>query len=76
MSERSVSDGENYTKSRRHKRFWRRSVTAMAAVVVFCTIYALILPAITLEKKNDIEYITEETAGESENLPDGGGIFG
>ena len=31
----------------RHKR-WRRVVTAMACVVVFCTTYALILPAITM----------------------------
>lgn len=32
---------------RRHKR-WQKAVSAMAAVVVFCTTYALILPAITL----------------------------
>ena len=31
----------------RYKR-WRRIVTAMACVVVFCTTYALILPAITM----------------------------
>ena len=30
---------------------WKRLVTAMAMVVVFVTTYALILPAITLEKE-------------------------
>lgn len=33
----------------RQKR-WRRVVTAMACVVVFCTTYALILPAVTMTK--------------------------
>ena len=32
-------------------RKWRRMVNAMAMVVVFVTTYALILPAITLEKE-------------------------
>ena len=35
-------------KKRRTRR--RRIVTGLACVVVFCTVYALILPAITLEK--------------------------
>lgn len=41
---------ESYGKERRWKKGWRRAVTGMAAVVVFCTTYALILPAITMEK--------------------------
>lgn len=32
------------------RRIWKRIVSALACVVVFCTTYALILPAITLEK--------------------------
>lgn len=39
-----------YAKLHRQYRRWRCFVTAMAAVVVFCTTYALILPAITLER--------------------------
>lgn len=35
-------------KGRRFKK-WKNIVTALACVVVFCTVYALILPAITLE---------------------------
>ena len=38
-----------YTKDRRNKKIWYRIVTCLAAVVVFCTTYALILPAITME---------------------------
>ena len=36
-------------KQRRLKRFWSRLVSVMMCVVVFCTTYALILPAITKE---------------------------
>jgi len=38
------------TKNRR-RRVWLRAVSTLSCVVVFCTVYALILPAITLEKK-------------------------
>ena len=36
-------------KQRKLKRFWSRLVSVMMCVVVFCTTYALILPAITKE---------------------------
>lgn len=35
-------------KAAKRKRTWRKVVTVMAAIVVFCTVYALVLPAITL----------------------------
>ena len=38
-----------YTRKNKRRKRWQQVVTAMAAVVVFCTTYALILPAITLE---------------------------
>ncbi len=34
-------------KKTRRSRLWNHTVKAMAAVVVFCTVYALVLPAIT-----------------------------
>lgn len=43
-----------YTKAYQKKKRWQRVVTVLAAVVVFFTTYALILPAITLEKKNRV----------------------
>lgn len=39
-----------FYKEQRRKKLWHRIVSGMACVVVFCTVYALILPAITLEK--------------------------
>ena len=39
-----------YNKIHQHKKLWYRVLTCLAAIVVFCTTYALILPAITLEK--------------------------
>lgn len=38
-----------YVKRRRRSSAWRKFVRFMACVVVFCTTYALILPALTLE---------------------------
>lgn len=38
-------------KNHRRKRVWRNVVVCLACVVVFCTVYALVLPAITMEGK-------------------------
>ena len=38
-----------YKNLYRRKKRWQKVVSALACVVVFCTTYALILPAITLE---------------------------
>ena len=44
-----------------HVKRWRRILLCLSCVVVFCTVYALILPAITLEKTAAEEHIhTEE----------------
>lgn len=37
-------------KERKRRNRWQKAVRVMGAVVVFCTTYALILPAITMEK--------------------------
>lgn len=39
-----------YLNHMRKRRLWMRAVSCLACFVVFCTTYALILPAITLEK--------------------------
>ena len=38
----------NVTGTHEKRRRWRRAVSVLACAVVFCTTYALILPAITL----------------------------
>lgn len=53
---------EKYTKVHKRKRLRHRVVTVLADVVVFCTTYALILPAITLEKQCDIPEHTHTDA--------------
>ena len=56
-----------YAKFHQRKKRWQRVVTCMAAVVVFCTTYALILPAITMTDANPVLAcslnIHEHTAG-------------
>ena len=39
-----------YMRNGRNRRFWRRLLSVLSCVVVFVTTYALLLPAITLEK--------------------------
>lgn len=54
-----------YAVQRKRHSIWRNVVTGIAAVVVFCTTYALILPAITMESEptycgfEDHEHIEE-----------------
>ena len=57
-----LRDAEKYTKVHKRKRLRHRVVTVLAGVVVFCTTYALILPAITLEKHCDIPEHTHTDA--------------
>ena len=39
---------QRYMQEHLHERQWRRVVTVLACIVVFCTTYALVLPALTL----------------------------
>ncbi len=38
-------------KENKKKRSWKRVVSILSGVVVFCTTYALILPAVTMSKE-------------------------
>ena len=38
-------------KDKTRLKRWRKMILCLSCVVVFCTVYALILPAITLERK-------------------------
>ena len=60
MKHSFMQEADKYIKSRQRKRQWYRVVTCLAAVVVFCTVYALILPAITIEQEGQCE-IPEHT---------------
>ena len=41
----------SYLKTHMQKKKWRRVVTVLSCIVVFCTTYALILPAITMTQQ-------------------------
>ena len=45
-----LTEAAEFLMKKRRRRIWARAVGALACVVVFCTTYALILPAITLER--------------------------
>ncbi|MBP3319483.1 MAG: VWA domain-containing protein [Ruminiclostridium sp.] len=49
MERNVLSRAAEYINQQRKKKRWTNVVSVLAAVVVFCTTYALILPAITLE---------------------------
>ena len=48
---------------------WRKIVGIMVCIVVFCTTYALILPALTLERTSDSNADVENSAVWEETLP-------
>lgn len=50
MNTRMIKDAERYNRRRRRKKIWKKILCVLGCVVVFCTTYALILPAITLDK--------------------------
>ena len=62
MKLEALLGAKKYTKAHQRKKRWYRVVTCLAAVVVFCTTYALILPATTLEKKCEIPEHTHTEA--------------
>ncbi|MGN0493895.1 MAG: hypothetical protein ACI4F7_09635 [Acutalibacteraceae bacterium] len=60
MKQKALPGVEKYTKARQWKKRWYRVMTCLACVVVFCTVYALILPAVTLGSaslNNDSAYV-------------------
>lgn len=50
MQRNILSEAVKLNTAHRRRKRWYRMVSAMAAIVVFVTTYALILPAITMEK--------------------------
>ncbi len=50
MGDRVLKKISEYIRAHKLERKWQITLTSLGAVVVFCTTYALILPALTLEK--------------------------
>ncbi len=61
---------EKYAKKHKQKKIWKKILSVLSAVVVFCTTYALILPAITQEREvfcDTEEHIHTEECSNTEN---------
>lgn len=50
MEENYLTRAAKYLADLRKRRIWKKIVSGLGAVVVFCTVYALILPAITMTR--------------------------
>ena len=62
MRSSNLPQGETYIKSHRFHRRWLKVLLLLSAIVVFCTTYALILPAITMERECQIPEHTHTDA--------------
>lgn len=51
MDNNLLSRAARLLLDQRRRKYWKKIVSVLAVIVVFCTTYALILPAITMEKK-------------------------
>lgn len=57
-----LPQGEKYLRNRRFHRRWQKVLLLLGSAVVFCTTYALILPAITMERGCQIPEHTHSDA--------------
>ena len=63
---------EHFAKINRRMKRWKRVISALSALVVFCTTYALILPAITLDKETASAQPGIEVAANEANIEEAG----
>ena len=66
MKNELTKSAERYHKAHKKKTIWYRIISVLSAITVFCTTYALILPAITMEDpspgiKLDNFYVYEDS---------------
>lgn len=73
MRQSGSNDAAHYQKNHRKNRIWKTTVMVLYSIVVFCTTYALILPAITMSRETICgieEHIhTEKCYQEQETVP-------
>jgi len=56
MNRELIQNAEKFNKRNRLKKAWQKVVSFLGCIVVFCTTYALILPAITQEQETFCGY--------------------
>jgi len=66
---------EQFIRANRKLRRWQRAVSLLSALVVFFTTYALVLPAITLDKETASEQPGIEIAASDNEADSGGTVY-
>lgn len=75
MVQKISNRAEKYLKAGHRKRQQQKLLTFLACIVVFCTVYALIMPAVTLGSNplsGDAAYINKIAMGTSDQAANGG----
>lgn len=62
MKKTILLDGEQYIRKKIFQKRWHKVMLVFCSIVVFCTIYALILPAITAEWRCNLPEHTHSDA--------------
>lgn len=62
MQRKFLPEAERFTKRNSRRRIWHKIVGTLGCLVVFCTTYALILPAITMEMSCALEEHTHDAS--------------
>lgn len=61
--------GDKFIRKRRQRSRWHKVMVVLSSIVVFCTTYALILPAITMEKGCQLpEHTHDESCYETQSF--------
>ena len=74
MNNKQMEITKQYVKRYRQKEFWRKIVSVLGCFVVFCTTYALILPAITMDQGTICGMIEHQHTSDCYIMPESGHV--
>ena len=74
MNNKQMEITKQYVKRYRQKEFWRKIVSVLGCFVVFCTTYALILPAITMDQDTICGMIEHQHTSDCYIMPESGHV--
>lgn len=74
MDNKQMEITKQYVKRYRQREFWRKIVSILGCFVVFCTTYALILPAITMDQGTICGMIEHQHTSDCYLMPESGHV--
>ena len=74
MNNKQMEITKQYVKRYRQREFWRKIVSVLGCFVVFCTTYALILPAITMDQDTICGMIEHQHTSDCYIMPESGHV--